>query len=83
MRNVETFREEMKALRAHPHHKKTLGKLGSSDRDVMLKFIKENATLSRDDFEMKVNRLFIDQTDKPPKWAYIMELLSIMNSRTA
>ncbi len=56
-------------------------KLKKSDFDLILNFIARTLNDDPNERMLKINRLFIDQPDKPKNWLYISELLTMMNSR--
>lgn len=63
----------------HPWLKRVFGKLEQSDLEFCRSFITSQGEASRGDFEMRVNRLFIDR-EKPKRWKEISELLTCCNS---
>lgn len=56
-------------------------KLKKDEMELSLKFIEENSHLDRNDFEYKLNRLFMDNRNPPKNWKIILELLSMTNSK--
>lgn len=62
--------------------KKDFKKLKKDEMELSLRFIEENSHLDRNDFEFKLNRLFLDkENNKPKNWKIILQLLSMTNSR--
>ena len=59
----------------HPHYHKKMEKLKDEDLDMIRIFIDENGDLPTREFEMKINRLFMDR-EKPKRWIEISEILS-------
>lgn len=55
-------------------------KLKSADIEVALTFIRNNSQLNKSDFELKINRMFIDSATRPKNYKEISELLSCANS---
>ena len=68
-----------KSYRDHPWLRKTYSKLDENDLKIAVSFINENDGLSRGQFEIKLNRMFLDK-EKPKKWTHISELLICCNS---
>lgn len=71
--------ENFLALEIHPWLGKSFKKLKKSDLEICFKFLKDFESLDKNDFEFKLNRLFLDK-DKPKNWMIISELLSNVNS---
>lgn len=61
--------------------KKLMNRLSFEDKEIILKFLDENLSLDPSQFELKINRLWMDQKDKPKRWKEILEILSNMNSK--
>lgn len=59
---------------------KSYAKLSASEREMAEQFIRENDAKSKGDFELAVNRMFIDRPNKPKNWTIILELLANSNS---
>lgn len=72
--------EKYDNFRAHPWFSRLFVKLKQADDSFCLDFIKQNEHLSKDDFEKKVNRVFIDKSDKPKNWKIILEILTCINT---
>lgn len=72
---LEVFRN----YKTHAWLSKTYKKLTKSDINVIELFIEENDALSKGNFELKTNRLFMDQI-KPTNANLILEMLSCCNS---
>lgn len=66
-------------LRTHPWYGKFFQKLGVLNIADAQEFIIENLEDSVEDFEYKLNRLFLDR-EKPKEYTRILELLSATNS---
>lgn len=54
-------------------------KLRKEGVEYIENFIRENGSLNRDDFQFKVNRLFLWDENKPKSWKFILEFLTISN----
>lgn len=67
-------------LSAHPWHKRTFLKMSPEHLRTITDFIARNGGLTTEPFELAVNRLYIDQLEKPKKWKEISEFLSIYNT---
>jgi len=70
-----TRKEKFNLYSTHPMMHKTMSKLSVEEKNLCRSFINENDNLDRSAFEMKVNRMFLDKTDKPKEWTRILELL--------
>ena len=70
--------ESFHKLQFHPWLKRSYEKLVPAEVQIIEDFIREHDQLSRADFELKVNRMFIDKP-RPKHWKQIMELLTIAN----
>jgi hypothetical protein len=46
---------------------------------LMADFICKNHSCDKGEFELRVNRMFLDNPSKPKRWAEIMEILSSCN----
>lgn len=69
-------------LRIDAFYGRYFTKLKGPDLEIIHRFLEENHQLPKIDFEMRVNRLFLDQPDTRPKqWTTIIEILSAINSR--
>jgi hypothetical protein len=56
-------------------------RLPLAEREQVYSFISIHSTASVADFEMRVNRMFMDQKKKPKNWVLITDLLLAVNSR--
>lgn len=74
MARLQNFRN----LETHPWFSKLLKRLTKKEVLLAEAFIMENEDLNRGDFDLKMNRLFLDK-EKPKNWAIILELLMISN----
>lgn len=70
--------KKMIGLWGHAYYKKFMFKLKDLELAIIADFIKENEDLSRDDFVYKVNRMFLDNPNKPKNYALIQELLTVV-----
>jgi hypothetical protein len=70
----------LEKLSTHAHYGKLYFKLAEKDRAEIVAFALINFDLSKDDFEFKVNRLYLDVEAKPKNYTKIMELLSAFNT---
>ncbi len=71
--------EKFKTFKVHPRHSKLVAKLTAADRDFCEQWIADRAEMNADDFELAVNRMFMDNPNKPKHWPTIMELISSAN----
>lgn len=60
-----------------PWYSRLAKKLTEKDLLKIDGFIAENGDLPIAEWEFKLNRLFLDQIEKPKNWALIMEFLMI------
>lgn len=66
----------------HPFLKRLFKGMKSDDVSMIVNFIRESEGLEVNEFEKKINRLFIDKGDlKPRKWKEISEVLSVVNTK--
>jgi len=66
-------------LKDDPWFKRIYSRLSKPDLELARGFLAKHATLSSDEFEFKLNRLFLDIEAKPKRWLEITELLMISN----
>lgn len=71
--------ELFKSYSKHPWLSRVYARLKLNEITLIEDFINENNLLNKHDFEIKINRMFIDKT-KPKKWKEILELLICCNS---
>lgn len=68
------------SLETHPWLNRVFKKLNRDDLYICRQFLAEKEHLSKGDFELAVNRMFIDKENKPKNWKLICELLTCANS---
>ena len=73
---LELVREKMTQYPYAKHAQK----MTAREREIVTTFIAENDALYRGAFELKVNRMFLNQPEKPKRWVTICELLTVANS---
>lgn len=71
-----TRAERWAALASHPWHAKRLAKLRPPERAFAESFIAAHGGASADDWQLRVNRLFLDDPQKPKNWTLIIDLLA-------
>lgn len=71
--------EKLKSFKTHPWFKKLYVKLSNRDLKFMHETLIQFDHLSKDEYEFKINRLFLDVKDKPRYWKEIQELLANSN----
>lgn len=71
MRRLDAFQ----LLSEHAWYGKLYNKLSAAERVMCREFIFSRETLNADEFELAVNRWFVDKP-KPKNWATMMELVS-------
>lgn len=69
----------LESLASDPWYKRLAKRLSNGDWALMRNFVSDNDTLDIGDFELKVNRMFIDR-EKPKQWKVIMEFLTVANT---
>lgn len=69
------------SLKDHPWLCKSYKNIDDKSKTLCLDFITKNDHLSKGDFELAINRMFLDK-NKPKDWKLICELLSCANSKT-
>lgn len=71
--------QKLESFKTHPWFKKIYKRLGNRDCAFMLETLNKLDHLTRDEYEMRINRLFLDVKDKPRHWKEIQELLANTN----
>lgn len=59
---------------------KAFKRLRKPELELCLKFIEQHDHLSKGDFELAVNRMFLGATERPKNWTICLELLTCANS---
>jgi hypothetical protein len=72
--------ERFNSYESHPWLKKVYKKLKASDREICSQFIKKHDALNKNDFEILINRMFLNDQNKSQNWKLILELLSCCNN---
>ena len=81
MRSVEAIRNaqiriaRVQAMWDHPAYKNSMQRMLDSELAMIVDLIETNAELGRDDWTLKINRLFLDSTSKPRHHAEIVDIL--------
>lgn len=75
-------RAHFESLKEHAWHGRVFGKLTEDEVRRARAFLDANEALSKGDFELAVNRMFLDDPKRPKYWAIISELLLCSNSMT-
>lgn len=68
-------------LTVHPMLGRVFNKLTSEERALCRDFLAQHEALDKGEFELLVNRMFLDVGDKPMRWKEITELLACANSK--
>lgn len=71
--------EKLESLKTHPWLKKVFAKIGAGDLELMLDFCEANSESDKNEFEMRINRMFMNCA-KPKRWKEILELLANANA---
>jgi len=66
----------------HPMISRLHKRLKIEEKLMIHDFIMDFGEMNNEQFEIKINRLFLDQTEKPKHWKEILEVLSCINSRS-
>jgi hypothetical protein len=78
---METKRlTEFQNLKTHPWHGRLFKKLLVAEVTACEQFIKNNDHLEVNEFEMAVQRMFLDKSAKPKNWTAMNELLVCANT---
>jgi hypothetical protein len=74
MSRLERFYE----LKEHAWFGKRFAKLKTAELEICEGFIMANESLSQNDFEIRLNSMFLDK-EKPRNWELILDLLANAN----
>jgi hypothetical protein len=77
MRDIES---KFLSLRDDAHLRKIYSTLTPREHKIAIDFIELHCDLDYDDFQFKVNRMFLDK-EKPKNFTMILELVSAANLR--
>lgn len=81
MSNIHLYRvQALTQIPSHPWLSRVWARLTQAERAEVLDFVVHAGHLDRSAFEMAVNRMHLDVTDKPKHWKEIQEVLSCANS---
>ena len=69
-----------RSYKSHAWLKKAYAKLKAPEVAVAEAFIAKNDSLPKGAFELAINRMFIDVSEKPKNYTVILELLTCANS---
>jgi hypothetical protein len=73
-------KDQFHSYKNHPWLCRVFKKLTKADVLFCETYLAENDHLTKDDFQLKVNRLFMDDRNPPKAWKEIKELLTCTNS---
>lgn len=62
------------------HWEKRWKKLSAEEQKILVDFITKHEGDRKSDFEIAVNRLFLDKKEKPKNWTLVCEILCNVNS---
>lgn len=65
--------------KGHPHYGKLFKRLAGDEVAEILDFIGKHEHFNKAEFEFAVNRMHLDQPNKPKNWTIIQELLLVAN----
>lgn len=65
-------------MSTHPHYMGLIKRLNLAELELIDRFIKSNIGANRDEFVIKVNRMFIGVESKPKNWTLIQEILTVI-----
>jgi hypothetical protein len=77
---VDLRRQAFDGYAEHPWLHKSYKKLTAEERALAHRFLSENGALTKDEFILRVNRMFLDRP-KPKNFTVIQELLTCANAR--
>lgn len=77
---MDNRKNKYESFKKHPWFSKLFLKMKKDDDLFCINFIDDNKDLKNDEFEKKVNRVFIDKSDKPKNWKIISEILTCINT---
>jgi len=72
--------EHFRDLDRHAWFGRQMAKLKKGQREICEQFIAEHDHLDRGQFEMALNRWWVDRQDRPKNWSSLQELVMISNS---
>lgn len=73
------FKEFSESIKT-PYYDKHLRSLNLEEISIIERFLSAKIALNPDQFEMEINRLFLDKKEKIKKWTLVCELLSAFNT---
>lgn len=73
--------EAFESLQTDAWYRRVFKRLRAPDVEFCREFIAKNDALDIHDFEMRVNRLFIDDRNRPKAGSFMVELLASANTR--
>ena len=68
------------SYREHPWLKRVYSRLTKQELEFVAAFIRSHNDLNKGEFELRVNRLFINQSPGLKHWREVLELLTCSNS---
>lgn len=76
-----TRSEVLIAAQSEFYFGKLIKKLKTTEFGWLVEFIKVREHLSSEQFELSINRWFLDSPNKPKSWTVMCELASLVNTR--
>lgn len=73
--------DKFKSFETHDWLGRLYKKLRKEEVEIAVNFLIQNADSSKDVFFFKINRMFLDNSNKPKNFLLIMELLSCAASQ--
>lgn len=77
---MKTRNDLLDYMKNHPWMNRIYKRLNTNEIKILSDFLDQNLLDSRNDFEGKINRLFLGLENKPKRWKEITEILSNINS---
>lgn len=82
MNRTSILKTKLNELKNNPWYGSSRRQLKKNEIEIVISFIDQYSELNADDFELKINRFFLDTKDKPKRFTLIQEILSVLNTQT-
>lgn len=82
MNRSSILKLKLNELKNNPWYGSPRRQLKKNEIEIVNSFIDEYSELNSDDFELKINRYFLDTKEKPKRFTLIQEILSVLNTQT-
>ncbi len=71
----------LKALSDHAWYGKVLKQMSEAEFDLVVELIEEHGDLDRNEWTVKINRLYLDQPNKPKRLSLLQDVLMACRGR--